>query len=341
MDDQPAIEVKNIKRKRHLPGGKFLLIVALAVILIAAGVGGFFAVRHFVRQQVKDKYIFSIDGKKYTRADYQAVASKAEDDNQPDKSEQYYLELKKWQYLAEKNNITVSDSLLAQLIKGQEKSDKDKPAKQFNELKLEEQSIVYKQALYQAANAATSGTFEGTVFVFPFARHITNYEGNLNKDPSQGKKVGIISAYDPALIEVDKNYARSQAEHYLDKIKSGELDEKAALEKIHADSKLSNVNSANESVSFSPSEGANWQDKIVLADIKDFAAKQNTTVVSDIQVGKQQVNREGRLEKVDAYFYFVKMKQAESSKTPLKKDQFITQLDDQFKQLKIIKYEKK
>lgn len=335
------IESTSFKKKSRLRlfligKRKLMIFFILAIFLIAAGLGysGY-------RKMTKSKIIFTINGRKYTRADYQAAAAKAQDDKQPDKSEQYYLELKKWQYLAEQNSIVVSDGLLTKLIKGQEESDKNKSVKQFSELTFEEQSIIFKQAFFNAASVAAAGSFEGTVFVFPFARHITDYEGNLNKDPSKSKKVGIISAYDPALVELDKNYARSQAEYYLGEVKSSKLDEKTALEKIHADSKLDNVNSSNESVSFSQDEEANWQDKIILSDVKDFVVKQNTTTTSDIQVGKQQVNRDGRLEKVEAYFYFVKMKRTEPSKISLKNDQIVSQLDGQFKQLKVVTYDKK
>lgn len=331
--------VPNKKEKKKLglskrPWWHWGLGITIILLLISGPVYYFYQ-----KQQENKKYIFAINEKKYLRSDYnteQAKPANSKIDSQ--KFKELYLSLKKKQYVAEKNDIKINQNLLD---KRTAEFYYDKKNITYNQLDIIRQNVIYDLLFLPSARATSTGDYEGVIFVFPFARHITNYEGHLSTDPKGSNEIGIISAYDPTQIEIDKQYAVGRAKYYRDGIKKGLISPDKALSEIMADKKLSNVNSANESITFKNNGAQSWQDVMRIAGAIDYIKSLRPPVLSDIQIAKAEVMNNGQKSSVEAQYYFVNLTKAQPAKSNTDYNTLKNQIDDQIKQLKVIEYEKK
>lgn len=310
-------------------------VIGISLVLLTI-LGAYFFQQYRIKQE-NAKYAFAINGKKYLKSDRQIVYKNSTKNNlSTDEFNRQYLELKKQQYVAEKNNIVINDELLNKKVA---EVYADKKGITFDQLDIIRQKSIYEKIFIPATYAATKGEYEGTIFVFPFARHITNYEGHLSADPKGSNEVGIISAYDPVQIEVDKRYAMEKAKYYHDGISSGSIDSAKALKEILADKKLANVNSSNDSVELKNNGTSNWQDIIRIDGAIDYIKSLKSPTLSSIQTSKTDVTNNGQKSKVEARYYFVKLTKVNPANNDVDFTTLKKQIDEQIKQLKVTIYE--
>lgn len=312
------------------------LALGLGICLVLLTVLGVYYFMEYQKKQENAKYAFTINDKKYTKSDRQNVYKNSTINNlSVDEFNRQYLELKKQQYVAEKNNIVISSDLLNKKLTEVYPDKKDLT---FDQLDIVSQKSIYDKLFIPATFASSRGEYEGTIFVFPFARHITSYEGHLSTNPKDSK-IGIISAYDPAQVEVDKRYAMEKAKYYHDGISNGSIDSAKALEEILADKKLANVNSANESVTFKNDGASSWQDVIRIEGAADYIKSLKSSSLSEIQTSKTDVVNNGQKSSVDAQYYFVKLNKVQPTANGVDYSTLKRQIDEQIKQLKVTIYE--
>ncbi len=317
--------------KSHVLAWGLGIVVVLLTVL-----GSYYYLQNQKRQE-NAKYAFAINEKKYSKSERQSVYINSIRNNlSTDDFNRKYLELKKLQYVAEKNNIVINKDLLN---KKMAEIYPDKKDKTFDQLDIVQQKSIYDNVFIYAAFANTKGQYEGTIFVFPFARHITDYEGHLSAKVADSNKFGIISAYDPAQVEVDKRYAQERAKYYHDGLTNGSINESEALKEIMADKKLANVNSTNESTAFKNDGTVNWQDMIRIEGAIDYIKSLKSPTLSSIQTSKTDVVNNSQKSNVEAQFYFVKLNKAQPAKNGVDFTTLKKQIDEQIKQLKVTIYE--
>lgn len=313
------------------------LALGLGICLVLLTVLGVYYFMEYQKKQENAKYAFAINDKKYSKSDRQNVYKNSTINNlSVDEFNRQYLELKKQQYVAEKNNILISSDLLNKKLT---ETYPDKKNLTFDQLDIVSQKSIYDKLFIPVTFASSKGEYEGTIFVFPFTRHITSYEGHLSTNPKDSKNIGIISAYDPVQVEVDKRYAMEKAKYFHGGISNGSIDSAKALEGILADKKLANVNSANESVTFKNDGTSSWQDMIRIEGAVDYIKSLKSSTLSEIQTGKTEVVNNGQKSSVDAQYYFVKLNKVQPAANGVDFSTLKRQIDEQIKQLKVTIYE--
>lgn len=315
---------------------RWALVFFVVALLVA---GGWYAYSRYQMQKEYEKYVFSINEKKYLRSEF--ITDHAKPGNNKMSQSDFmdkYLDLKKKQYVAEKNNIQIDPDALDKKVV---EIFPDQKNVTFDQLDIIRQKSVYDSVLMKSINITVAGSYEGAVFIFPFDAHITDYEGHLSSRTDGSKAIGIISAYDPAQVEVDKKYAMDKAQYYHDGIKNGSISIDQAIKEIKADKKLQNVNFANQSTTFKSTATSSWRDIMRVESIADYISEQKVPLLSDIRTDQVKVTNKGQTSNVDAQYYFVKLSKVPSSTASQDANALQEQINNQVKQLKVVVYGQK
>lgn len=270
-------------------------LIALVMIIAAIAAGAFLLVQ---KLGLTKNYVFKVNGKTYNQSEadvYIKPIMEATEKSQSEATQLLYDTL-----------ITIELAKLLDESPSQELIDAE-----FNKipgvlsqsqeiqawLKLASTKLVIDKKFNEFRLSGT--VFSGYSYIFRFGENIES--GPEYKSPGFGDK---------ALIERDREYAKSKAEEYHRKLVDKEITPHTALTEIQADPRLGYMNTAgsNRSANFGL-DGIPLIRTVYHKTVVDYIKSQKSHGISPVQTGKTALVEEptGDADYAETYYYFVYM----------------------------------